>query len=43
MVKKYRVELTEGERRKLKALLSRGRATANKQTNARTLRNGASA
>ena len=37
MVKKYRVELTEGERGELKALVSRGRAAAYKQTHARIL------
>ena len=37
MVKKYRVELTEGERGELKALVSQGRAAAYKQTHARIL------
>ena len=37
MVKKYRVELTEGERGELKGLVSRGRAAAYKQTHARIL------
>ena len=37
MVKKYRVELTEGERGELKGLVSRGRAAACKQTHARIL------
>lgn len=37
MVKKYRVELTDGERGELKGLVSRGRAAAYKQTHARIL------
>ena len=37
MVKKYRVELTEGERGELRALVSQGRAAAYKQTHARIL------
>ena len=37
MVKKYRVELTEGERGELKGLVSRGRAAAYRQTHARIL------
>ena len=37
MVKRYRVELTEGERGELKGLISHGRAAAYKQTHARIL------
>ncbi len=37
MVKKYRVELTVEEQEELKALVSRGRAAAYKQTHARIL------
>ncbi len=37
MVKKYRVELGEEERQALKALVSKGRATAYRQTHARIL------
>ena len=37
MVKKYRVELTAEEQEELKALVSRGRAAAYKQTHARIL------
>ena len=37
MVKKYRVSLTEEEQEELKALVSRGRAAAYKQTHARIL------
>ena len=37
MVKKYRVELGEEERQVLKALVSRGRAAAYRQTHARIL------
>ena len=37
MAKKYRVQLTEEEQQELKALVSRGRAAAYKQTHARIL------
>ena len=37
MVKKYRVHLVEGEQEELKALVSKGRAPAYKQTHARIL------
>lgn len=37
MVKRYRVELTEGQRGELKGLISRGRTAAYRQTHARIL------
>lgn len=37
MVKRYRVELTEGQRGELKGLISRGRTAAYRQTHARNL------